>query len=694
MASGLLRSADNSLPNELAFLIIDQLADDKQALCALAQTCRGMQYMAEERIYKTIDLLSVKDLHAIISAFTHRHDRVRAVQTLRILYQYRQNDLNKSADSRTTFNEFVAHMVNLREWHIESPYDNFHWGKAGGDAWVEQDMERFRRALEEACTEGPEEAERIASERCLGKSIERTVGLALLQDLTIHSHGATADFWNLDGYHCLFRHPALRSLHISCITLPAGEIPELKAYTRKSPLTTLVFDECELSPKSLLSILRTPARLKNLTLGENVYNIDRTRGIEPILSKNASASLEAIAAVAHSLESLTHLDPAWRTDASPNVLRSVRPVGEGMRNFHSLRYLECDTSSFLHQTVIMNRDLAPPSLQTLRLRRHWDVRADFWDQPPDIDHYMALPSLTTLELMQSSFLWHEYAHSSYICDAERLRNRHAKAYRLFKAGINLKMLIEMHRDPALIPPYLQNERVPIAECIYDASEEGFHRHIVVDEPETAQSEEPHFTEVDDAQQAENEWEFAINSSAIRSPSPLPAIDKPVSPCPTTAAASSPAPETSHLNTADIQRIASSTRRLLDALKRRFVNRIRRPSLWDVEMNSDEDEDFDYDVMDNLEVDDLDENEDMELEMELDDLDELDGFDEDGGVHVFEHEGELYIEVYESDTGSDEDGEGEEDEDGMDETDDEGPAAGTGQGAGSGGVGATGADDVD
>ncbi|CBY00159.1 hypothetical protein LEMA_P012890.1 [Plenodomus lingam JN3] len=671
MASGLLRSADSSLPNELAFLIIDHLTDDRQTLCALAQTCSNLQYLAEDRLYKTIHLLSVKDLHAIIAAFTNRPARVRAVQTLRILYQYRQNDLNKSADSRTAFNEFVAQMVHLRAWHIESPYDNFHWEKAGGDAWVERDMERFRRALEQACNEGPKETERIASARGLGQRMERTVGLALLQDLTIHSHGATADFWNLDGFHCLFRHPALRSLHISCITLPPNEIPELSSHVRTSPLTTLVFDECELSQKSLLSILRTPARLKNLTLGENVYNINRTRGIEPVLSMNPTASLETLSAVAHSLESLTHFDPAWRIDTSPNVLRSIRPIGEGMRNFDSLRYLECDTSSFLHQAVIMNRDLAPPSLDTLRVRRHWEVQTDFWDQPPDIDHYLPLPSLNTLELMQLSFLWHDYALSGYICDAERLRNRHAKAYRLSKAGINLRMLIEMHRDPALIPPYLQDERVPIVECIYDASEEGFHRHIVVDEPETAQPE-PYFsgnhgTPYDD----DDEW-----NSPARSPSPQPSANRAVSPSPDPVP-SAPPPETDQLNTADIQRIASSTRRLLDALKRRFVSRNRRPSFWDVSMSSDDgiEEDSEYYGMGDLEVDDLEEQEDMALEMELDDLEELeDEFEDEGGVHVYEHEGELYIEVYESETGS----EGESDEEG----------SGGGGGGGGPGGGAT------
>jgi hypothetical protein len=405
MTSNLLGTAISTLPNELALLVIDNLEGNNKALCALARTCRGMQHLAEERLYKRIELLSIKNLHAIIEAFTLRHERVRAVQTLKILYQYKDDSLEDSDEIRTIFNECVARMVNLREWHIESPYDNFHWEGAGGEAWVHGDMQRFRHALDMACIDGPVEADKIAAEQRLGKVVERTVGLALLESLTIHSHGANTDFWNLDGYHCLFRHPTLKHLHVSCVAFPDSGIPELASDTRKTPLTSLIFDECVLQPKSLLSILRMPARLKALTLGENVFNVNRSRQVKPVLTRNACASLEALSAVAHSLQSLTHLNPGWRVDRSPQVLRSIRPPGHGMRDFHHLEYMECDTTSFLHQAIVMNRDLAPPNLETLRVRRHWDVGIDFWVEPPAFDHYAALPSLSTLELLQSSYLW-------------------------------------------------------------------------------------------------------------------------------------------------------------------------------------------------------------------------------------------------------------------------------------------------
>ncbi|KAL1799223.1 hypothetical protein ACET3X_003260 [Alternaria dauci] len=597
MASNLLGTAKSTLPNELALLVLDHLENHKSALRALARTCRGMQHLAEERLYKRIELFSVKNLHAIIEAFTQRQERVRAVQTLKILYQYRDHSLKDSDTLRTTFNECVARMVNLREWHIESPYDNFQWEGAGAEAWVHGDMQRFCRALDAACVDGPIEADNIMAERRLGKHVERTVGLGLLESLTIHSHGADTDFWNLDGFHCLFRHPALKHLHVSCVVFPASDIPQLASHTRQTPLASLAFDECVLHPKSLLSILRTPARLKTLTLGENVFNVKRSRQVKPILTKDPCASLAALSAVAHSLESLTHLDPGWRIARSPHVLRSTRPPGHGMRDFHLLKYMECDTDSFLHQAIVMNRDLAPPGLETLRVRRHWDVPVNFWDQPPDFDHYAALPSLKTLDLLQSSHLWLDLVNADYVCDDERLRNRHAKAYKLFKAGINLKMSIEIHKSPNLIPPYLHEEPIPVIGCLYDASVVGFHRHIIHEETEEGAR-------------------TALESTGE-------------------------APETDQLGDADISRLRGEMRIALHVLKHKFVRPGRR--LADLLDSDDESMEL-FDSDDDFEIDDLDEEDDMELDLELDD----DGhFVDEDGNHIFEEDGELYVAVWET-----------------------------------------------
>lgn len=566
MASTLLGSIDHRLPNELTLAVVQQLAHDKRTLCTLAQTCRGFQQLAEEHIYKTIKLRSVRDLQRIISAFVARHDRVRAVHTLKILYRYNEH-LDVSLERRKAFNECVAQMVNLREWHIESPYDNFKWEK-GGHEWVEGDMERFRQALEKACVDGAEEKARFAQDQSLWNSLQRTVGLAQLQSLTIHSHGARADFWDLDGYHCLFRHPSLRYLHVSCVTFPET-LDVLDPHKRSTPLTTLILDECNLEPGSLRQILFTPEKLKYLTLGENIFNINRSAELAPRLSPNPLAALEAIAPVAHSLESLTHLDSKWRLDPDNPSMARRRITGDGMRNFRSLKTMECDTGSFLHEAVVMNHEFCPPNLDTLIVRRHFYVAEDFFDYLPDVGIYTELPSLNTLELRQSAASLSRLATAEYICHPERLRNRHAYAYTLFKHSINFKVSIELGRGSSLIPPYLHGEPVPKVRCLYDASQTGFRRRMEPD-PSEAVYDTPvtfpgHIVTPFHPFRADNIPAVPLNTSS----STREILDT----SPTANDNDDDLPETDQLPQTAIRQITNSTHRTLEHMRSRF-NRSR------------------------------------------------------------------------------------------------------------------------
>jgi len=613
MASGILRSAHLELPTELVLAVIDHLSDDYKTLCTLARTSRALRHVAEEHMYKTIALTTVRGLDAILSAFKLRPERVRAVQTLNLQYHYHVKDLGANMDVRRAFNECVPHMVNLREWHIESPYDNSgHWQDDVGPAdWVNGDMDRFRAALDTACTEGPSEAQRLQHQQRLGKAIERTVGLALLERLTIHSHGVETDFWDLGNFHCLFRHPRLRYLHVSCVSL-MEDIPALAHHTRKTPLTTLVFDECEMAPEALRAILRTPAKLKHLTLGENVWNSRRTGRIRARLNKSPVETLDALTQVAHSLENLIHLDPTWKLDLDSYNPSRMSPIGEDMRSFHTLTYLECEVTSFLHQAFIMNHELAPPNLDTIRLRRHWNVSVDFFERLPEVETYLALPSLKKLELMQQSHCWLDLSQSEYICEAQRLRTYHAYAYKLFKAGINLKMLISMHRDPNIIPPYLHGEALPIMGCVYDASQVGFSRTGGV------------LTDTGLA-----------HANGVRMPFEQGA-DYGLCTYETT-------PETDQLHDSEIEVMEVGVYRTLQHLKEQFIRhrRLRRAeSILEFMEEADDDDDagslVEFDNDDNAVIN--------LVEDEMNDLD----------VIFHEQNGELYIEVYDSETDDDED----------------------------------------
>jgi hypothetical protein len=475
MASATLGSGQHSLPTELVLLIVESLAHDNKTLCALAQTCRALQYIAEEQIYKTIRVSTVRDLRDIIYAFSRRRDRASSVHKLVLHYQYQAAELDSTLESRSVFNECVVRMTNLRQWYIESPYDNSgNWDKGDGpEQWVRGDMEEFRGALELACTEGPAEAERIQAERRLGNMVDRTVGLALLERLTIHSHGIQSDFWPLDDFHCLFRHPNLRFLHISCVDFTLAEgIPSLQSSTVKTPLDTLIFDECEISPECLRDILRMPAKLTSLELGENVFNTYHSRTSNPRLTRNARATIEALGGVAHSLETLVHLDPSSTLIMGSHKENRMSLSGEGMRHFHALKYIQCDPSSFLHQAVIKNHELAPPNLHTLRLITLCNGIDNFYERLPDVEPYLALPSLARLELVQSDHPRHELNGPASLFDAELIQRLHAFAFKLHRAGIATSMFVEMHMK-GLIPPFLYGEKKPSAACIYDSSEVGF-----------------------------------------------------------------------------------------------------------------------------------------------------------------------------------------------------------------------------
>ncbi|KAL5411391.1 hypothetical protein PMIN06_001561 [Paraphaeosphaeria minitans] len=473
-ATQIVRNNPNSLfylPDELLVQVVSHLAGDAQTLCSLARVSRFFQIEAEKHIYTNIELLSTNHLHAIIEAFTRRFDRVAYVETLKILYRF-HGGLGATADERAVFNSCVGGMKALRSWEIESPYDNYKWDE-GGDEWVLKDMEKFRAHLEAASLE-------VAA----GSLTRRgDVGLSKLERLVIHTHGVSDDFWNLGDFHCLFRHPSLRYLHVSCLALPL-DLPELEPYAKTTPLTELVFDECELEPRSLGRILATPKRLKHLTLGENLCNINEGRGANPRLTRAPEAALAALSHVAHALETLVHYDPACIINM--NYHKALPIPGAGMRDFHSLKTLRVDMCSFLHRSIALSHTQAPPNLHTLQIRnprpriiRFWHSAAstndDFFEHLPPHDPYTYLASLKTLEFVQGATSEMPMAKTLHITEDEALRERHKTGYKLFKHGINLKVTLEATWRTGLIPPFLHGEPLPELVCMYNAQEIGFNR---------------------------------------------------------------------------------------------------------------------------------------------------------------------------------------------------------------------------
>jgi hypothetical protein len=167
-----LQSRFLSLPVELVIQTIACLAEDRLTLCALALTCRLVQPLCEELIYSSIDLRWTNELQEICHSFAKRPQRVEAVRKLQIVYKYHKR-MAYTLEDRELLNRSIFKMKSLREWHIESPFDNFKWDDAGGNDWVMEDMEQFRQALE-------------ASSLRLGQPLLEDVGLSRLQKCTYH----------------------------------------------------------------------------------------------------------------------------------------------------------------------------------------------------------------------------------------------------------------------------------------------------------------------------------------------------------------------------------------------------------------------------------------------------------------------------------------------------------------------------
>jgi hypothetical protein len=396
------------------------------------------------------------------------------------------------------------------------------------------------------------------------------------------------DFWNLGAFHCLFRHPSLRYLHVSCLALPA-DLPELEPYVKSTPLSELVFDECELEPKSLGRILATPKNLRHLTLGENLYNINEGRGANPRLTRSPEAALAALKHCAHSLETLKHHDPAWRPNV--NYAKPVPIPGDGMRDFHSLKVLRVDTCSFLHRSIVVSCTQAPPNLHTIQIRnprpranRFWvsGSNEDFFEQLPPYEPYTYLASLKTLDFVQGATSAMSITKALHITEDEALRARHKVGYRLFKHGINLKVTLEATWRTGLIPPFLHGEPLPEQVCVYDAEEVGFRRT---------------WAAAYEAEQRACDTEYAETAAWLRgrdTPDDEDYVDgQPSPPVPDKSTESTELPETDQLTDSDIycwrSNVARSLRELWARMRKADPDEQQR---FPVEIDSDEDDMWD------------------------------------------------------------------------------------------------------
>ena len=279
--------------------------------------------------------------------------------------------------------------------------------------------------------------------------------------------------WPLKNFSCIFLLPSLIELKIACVEI-TGTIKELEPFQRTTPLQRLIFEESNLTPAALSSILATPKALEELTLGENIHNI----GSPPFRSLGSSESqilktMDAISKVAGSLSCLVH------EDRGCYPLEPMNLPGPGLRNFHRLIHLRCSKNSFLFRYIAQSFGQAPMNLQHLTLIGHRPKgrQIEIMENPVETSPLIRLPDLVKVTLQQDLALCHP-SLGRRLWRPERTRKFHEWAYELHTEGIRTVLDIRVI-TPNYYPPYAYNEPEPFALRVYDSieiSEPDYRQH--------------------------------------------------------------------------------------------------------------------------------------------------------------------------------------------------------------------------
>ncbi|KAF2815807.1 uncharacterized protein BDZ99DRAFT_471132 [Mytilinidion resinicola] len=444
-----------SLADELLVSIVETLANDRQSLARLASTCAHLKEISEPYIYRDIKLQNTVEADHIASSIKADEARALAVHSLDSRLGSSTHYSSRSppaSNTATNFNFFMGDFKNLRNWTLESPYTNYsRWMGRPGSRWIDNDMERIIEVFQLAGLASP--------------LIEQPQPLPLLQSFTLHPHGDNSRYYRLDRLGAIFLHPSLRTIHLSCVTIDEG-LEYLQQYQHTTPLTSLIFDECEISAPGLASVLCAPKGLTDLTLGENMHHSDYTDLFQRRRLRDSQDGLVgALLQQAHSLRFFKHLS------------ETSSPI-RGLNVFPALRRLEL-TRVDIRQLFKFEHFL-PSDLESLILiepREHWIGQLD---HVPSVLAAHWLRNLKTL-----SFIVTLHYHLGVLSDklwGDALAPRiHKLAYELRTGGVCFRILARNDYTGAM-PPYLDGEKIPEPVVVYDSQDYSFEARLGEDIP--------------------------------------------------------------------------------------------------------------------------------------------------------------------------------------------------------------------
>ncbi|KAH8723353.1 hypothetical protein GQ44DRAFT_728646 [Phaeosphaeriaceae sp. PMI808] len=456
-----------SLVDELLLTIINHL-DNRQALCSLASTCTRFQDIVEPFIWRV--LLVVNGTHArkVAIALDSRDVRVDYVQSISVRYK------DENREGIEELNHFMGLMKKLRHFELESPCpNNSEWrSNVFFDGYS-----------------------KINYTNLLASSVYPRLGfplaLPMLQSLTLHAHGPDDKKFVLGRAKCVFMHPTLRKITLSCLNFEADmDLNDnfIAERQKSTPLQSLTLIECNVDVKFLDAILSLPRALRELSIGERLHVFAEC---EPSMDRDKRTSsplfLTALQRQAGSLQRLTHIGgviqwiPARGTDHEGAVK---------LRSLNRLEHLELGFESHLYYYLRNNG--FPPSLKTLKML---DAAISL-NTGRDIQGMsdIAFRSITSLVtdclysnikpgfVIQLHFADHS-AFRLFVIAHPAEQNRLLSTQFLDRPAIyNIATILKSYNahfhisretfplGTAYIPPYMYGEALPVEEIMYNSND--------------------------------------------------------------------------------------------------------------------------------------------------------------------------------------------------------------------------------
>lgn len=253
-----------------------------------------------------------------------------------------------------------------------------------------------------------------------------------------------------------------------------------KSMTGRTPLKTLILDECNICCEGLRALLSLPNALETLYLGENCHNMHHFEHSIPLGSnllffRKPKEMLRALEQQKHSLKSLTYLTPSsyegGNTYTSPADFDGGSHLDGGFSDFFSLEKVTLVGYCPGFERCLMSMN-SPPNLKHLAFKAknpwfsHQLRLSEEAAKPISFIPFLRAPSASLPKYLKQVDVTHQDLRGVSIANFVRLRDSMTFVRDVHKAASEVGVVLRVfatQSDGALryYPPYLWNEIQPM-----------------------------------------------------------------------------------------------------------------------------------------------------------------------------------------------------------------------------------------